>query len=109
MSRAISGLAISVDRSAMRFSSSDISASIVLGSGGFLMIFTRFDGPAAGADFRRRDPSAVDDCPDLVFFSLNPPANAGTDFKPSRVDAAADLRLDSSCCALSFDRAARQS
>src|SRR6266403_1765625 len=107
MSRAISGLAISVDRSAMRFSSSDISASIVSGSRGFLMIFTRVDGPAA-ADFRRRDPSAVDDCPDLVFFSLNPPANAGTDFKPSRVDAAADLRLDSSCCALPFDRAARQ-
>src|SRR5436853_1469378 len=85
MSRATSGLAISDESSAIRFSSADISASIVSGWRGFLIILTRQDSLAGAADrnllFRPGDPSANPDCADLVFLPPRPTVNA--DFTPA--------------------------
>src|SRR4030081_894192 len=113
MSRATSGLAISFDSSAIRFSSSDISASIVSGARGLLIILTREDPlPDAVEDalsFRCRDPSgdevrrASDRCP-----SSDLPDAVEADFMP-RVDATADRDFDLSSSASPFTRAARQS
>src|SRR5216684_2699417 len=80
MSRATSGSDIFFDRSAIRFSSSAISPSMISGRRGFLMILTREEPVDAGADFPlpRREPFAIADRPD---FRVGPPATAGgTDF-----------------------------
>src|SRR6266850_2175247 len=80
MSRATSGSDIFFDRSALRFSSSAISASIISGLRGFLMILTRDARADAGPDFPlpRREPSPAADRADL---RIEPPATAdGTDF-----------------------------
>src|SRR5258706_2913028 len=114
MSRATSGLAISVDRSAIRFSSSDISASIASGARGLLIILTRED-PLPDADeaalcFLRRDPSGDKDWPGFVFPSRDLPSNAGgINFIPSRVDGSADISLDFPLLLPPFIRAVRPS
>src|SRR5712671_1663986 len=109
MSRATSGLAISFDSSAIRFSSSDISASIVSGALGLLIILTRdllTDAAEDALAFPRRDPSGDEDCASPVFPSSDSPA-AAADFS-LRVDAA-DRDFDRSSSASPFTRAARQS
>src|SRR5258708_24488107 len=84
MSRATSGSDIFFDRSAIRFSSSAISPSMISGRRGFLMILTREEPVDAGADFPlpRRAPFAIADRPDL---RVGPPATAaGTDLSLTR-------------------------
>src|ERR1700674_2874794 len=94
MSRATSGSDIFFDKSAMRFSSSAISVSMISGLRGFLMILTRdappadaacpafplprFD-PLAGKDvlFTRPEPSATADGSDFLSTLRGPPATAG--------------------------------
>ena len=73
MSRATSGSDIFFDKSAMRFSSSAISASMISGLRGFLMILTRVAAAhACGSDLR-----------------LDPPADLdGTDLRCTREDCA---------------------
>src|SRR2546426_7707396 len=109
MSRATSGLDISAARSAIRFSNSVISASIVSGPRGFLMILTRDDAVTdveVDLPFLRFDPSADGDRAESIFSPCRPPATAvDTDFIPARVDVIADC---SSSLAL-LNRAACQS
>src|SRR5437588_675233 len=90
MSEAISGLVMSFESSAMRFSSSVTSASMISGPRGFLMILTRLDSrDLAWPDF---DPAATAGGTDFILAldRRNAPCSVSID-EPSATAGGSDL------------------